>query len=130
MSDPLINITIPVYNEERVLALSIGKLVNFLEMNCPYRYEVVIANNGSTDGTLESAREIEAEYEKVRVVDVQQKGRGGALRTVWEQSDADILTYMDVDLSTDLEAFPELIGAVATPLHGYKVTRLHGSKEL
>lgn len=79
----------------------------------PFDYELVIANNGSTDRTLEIARRLAREYNRVRVLDVPQKGRGGALKRAWLDSRADVLSYMDVDLSTDLAAFPALVGAVA-----------------
>lgn len=105
----LVNITFPVYNEEAQVASSVRSLKRFLLEHCRFDVEIVIANNASTDGTLAIALEIERTDHAVRVVDLPLKGRGRALKQVWTQSKADILSYMDVDLSTDLSAFPPMI---------------------
>lgn len=109
-----INLTIPVYNEQAALAQTIRKLTEFLATTDLSVSEVVIADNGSTDQTLKIARRLEAEHHIVRVLRIEEKGRGGALRTAWGSSNADILSYMDVDLSTELAAYPSLVGALAT----------------
>jgi len=108
------NVTIPVFNEVRRLSDSVEKLILFLNANCRYTWEIVIANNASTDRTWQIARQLEQADSSVHVVHLDQKGRGRALRKVWNESDADILSYMDVDLSTDLKAFPSLIEALVT----------------
>lgn len=109
MTPPLVNITIPVYNEAHVLESSVKTLLAFL-LRCPqWRYEVVIANNGSTDATLATAKRLAGTHPIVKVMHFDVKGRGGAVKEAWACSQADILSYMDVDLSTDLEAFPSLI---------------------
>jgi glycosyltransferase involved in cell wall biosynthesis len=107
-----INITIPVYNEEAQLAASIEKLVVFCSQHVEWPFEVVIADNASTDSTFRIARELSDRHQDVRAVHLDRKGRGRAVKHVWLSSDADILCYMDVDLSTDLEAFPALVGAL------------------
>ena len=117
----LINITIPVYNEERILPSSIARLISFLERNFPYRCELLIANNGSTDRTLAVAHELATKDQRIRVLHLSEKGRGRALKTAWTQTKADILTYMDVDLSTDLYAFPSLVEPLATGSHDLAV---------
>jgi len=109
-----VDIVVPVYNEERVLRRNIETLRSFLlETNFPYRWQVVIADNASRDRTLEVARELAAEYPEVRVLHLNQKGRGRALRAAWLGSEADVVCYMDVDLSTNLRALEPLIRAVA-----------------
>lgn len=108
----LVNVTIPVYNEAVQLATSIAKLGNFLAAQRRFDYEIVIANNGSTDRTLEIAEQLARDQSRVRVLDVPTKGRGGALKVAWLESRAGVLSYMDVDLSTDLAAFPGLVEAV------------------
>src|SRR4051812_26715132 len=105
----LLNVTVPVYNEERVIAGSIERIILFLNSEFPESYEVVIANNGSTDDTMKIAMGLEAKYKQVRLENLLQKGRGGALRAIWAHSRAEVLSYMDVDLSSDLRAFPKLI---------------------
>ncbi len=107
-----VDVVIPVYNEEHVLADSIARLRRFLQENVPHEWRVVIADNASTDRTLEVASELSAADERVTCVHLDQKGRGRALRRAWLESDADVVSYMDVDLSTTLEAFPPLIAHV------------------
>ena len=114
-----VTITIPVFNEARCLYENMSRLHGFLNARNHTDWEIVIANNGSTDQTREIASRFSQEHPKFRVVHLDQKGRGRALKEVWLKSDADILCYMDVDLSTELSAFPKLIEAVATG--GYDV---------
>jgi glycosyltransferase involved in cell wall biosynthesis len=110
MNPPLLNLTLPVFNEERVLADSVGRVLGFLAEHRIQLHELVIANNGSTDGTAAIADALSRKHSVVRVIHLAQAGRGRALKQIWLASDADILSYMDVDLSTDLAAFPVLIG--------------------
>ena len=102
-------IVIPVRNEERDLAPSVRRLHAYLRDQFPFTTRITIADNGSTDGTWAEALALEASLESVRAVQIERPGRGGALRTVWSQSDADVLAYMDVDLSTDLNALLPLL---------------------
>jgi glycosyltransferase involved in cell wall biosynthesis/putative flippase GtrA len=102
-------IVIPVRNEERDLAPSVRRLHAYLRDQFPFSTRITIADNGSTDGTWPEALALEASLESVRAVRIERPGRGGALRTVWSQSDADVLAYMDVDLSTDLNALLPLL---------------------
>lgn len=108
----LVNITIPVFNEEKILPSSIGTLHQFLGQHCRFDWEIVIANNASTDATLARAQDLAQRYPGVRVFHLDQKGRGRALKSVWTESSADIFSYMDVDLSSNLYAFPPLIEAL------------------
>lgn len=108
----LVNVTIPVYNEEKILPSSITTLHDFLTHHCRFDWEIVIANNASLDNTLGAAQSLRRQFSGVQVVHLDQKGRGRALKQVWTQSRADILSYMDVDLSTNLYAFPPLIEAL------------------
>jgi glycosyltransferase involved in cell wall biosynthesis len=108
----LVNVTIPVFNEEVRLTQCLPKLHRFLTEHCRFQFEVVIADNASSDQTLEIARSYAQAHCGVPVVHLEQKGRGRALKNVWAESAADLLTYMDVDLSTDLTAFPPLVEAL------------------
>ncbi len=78
----------------------------------PYAWRIVIADNASTDATLAMARALAFELEHVTVLHLSRKGRGRALRTAWTASDADVLCYMDVDLSTDLRALLPLVSSL------------------
>jgi putative flippase GtrA len=106
---PRIDIVVPVYNEEVVLADSVRRLHGFLSGEMPYPWRIVIADNASTDTTLAVARTLAMELDHVTVLHLDRKGRGRALRAAWTASNADVLCYMDVDLSTDLRALLPLV---------------------
>ena len=107
-----VDITIPVYNEEQDLPVCISRLTAFLHANLERPWRVTIADNASSDGTREVAEFLCEEHPAVSYLYLPQKGRGRALRTAWLSSDASIVSYMDVDLSTDLTHFPELLDAL------------------
>jgi len=107
-------IVIPVYNEEQQLEWSVNTLREYLLRNFPYRFRITIADNASTDGTAAIAQRLQATYPEVQSLRLELKGRGLALRTAWGRSDADIVSYMDVDLSTELSAFLPLVAPLAS----------------
>src|SRR4051794_11795579 len=109
-----VDIVIPVYNEERALPVSIPTLCQYLNSYVPYHWTVTIADNASKDRTLEVANELAASHPRVKVLHLDQKGRGRALKAAWLASEADIVSYMDVDLSTNLSSFMPLIAPLAT----------------
>jgi glycosyltransferase involved in cell wall biosynthesis len=104
-----VDVVIPVFNEEAALAASVNKLCDYLTAHCPYPWVVTITDNASTDRTLEVAERLAAERPGVRVRHLEEKGRGRALRAAWSASASDVVAYMDVDLSTDLDAFLPLV---------------------
>ena len=109
---PLVEVVLPVYNEERDLPGSVETLVGYLKANAPWAWRILVADNASTDGTLEVAKDLAEAHPGVQVLHLDEKGRGRALRTAWLASDADVLSYMDVDLSTDLSALLPLVSAI------------------
>jgi len=111
-SDIQVDIVIPVLNEAHVLEKSVTTVRNFLQRNLKYSWNIVIVDNGSTDGTFELAQNISLKFDDVRFVHFKEKGRGRALRGAWQASDADVVFYTDVDLSTELSALPELVIAL------------------
>jgi putative flippase GtrA len=111
-----VEIVVPVYNEERDLAPSIRRLYRYLDEQFPFTSVITIADNASVDGTWQLACALAAELDGVRAVHLDAKGRGRALRHVWGASDARVVAYMDVDLSTDLAA---LLPLVAPLLSGH-----------
>jgi glycosyltransferase involved in cell wall biosynthesis len=116
---PSIDIVIPVYNEAEELEKSIITLHNFLaEHLSNYEWTITIADNASTDSTLEIAKRISRKYPRVRFHHIPQKGRGRAVKIVWTESNTDIVAYMDVDLSTDLKHFPALVTSLT---RGYDI---------
>ena len=106
---PVLDVVVPAYNEQAALADSIRRLHRHLSETFPYPARITIADNASVDDTPRIAAELAAELDDVRVVRLEQKGRGRALHRVWAQSDAEVLAYMDVDLSTDLAALAPLV---------------------
>jgi putative flippase GtrA len=105
----LVEVVVPVHNEEHVLAASVRRLHGYLSATFPYAFRITIADNASTDGTWAVALRLQQELAQVRAVHLDLKGRGRALRRTWGDSDADVVAYMDVDLSTDLDAFLPLV---------------------
>lgn len=130
---PVLDVVIPVYNEQTALAASVRRLHRYLSESVPFRARITIADNASVDATPVIATQLAAELADVRVVRLEQKGRGRALHHVWTGSDAAVLVYMDVDLSTDLAALAPLVAplisghsdlAIGTRLaHGARVRR-------
>ncbi len=109
----MIDVLIPVYNEEKILPSSIATLVGFLRENVRPPWRVLITDNASIDRTEEVGRRLAREFAEVEYLRLPRKGRGGALKEVWLASEADYVTYMDVDLSTNLAAFPRMIELLA-----------------
>jgi len=114
MKEVSVNIVIPIYNEEKVIRNTTETIVSFLDSNhLPYNFTITLADNGSTDKTLEICEQLMAKFSQVKVLKIKEKGKGIAIRTAWQQSNADILVFMDADLSSDLKSLPKLIEAVA-----------------
>jgi putative flippase GtrA len=106
---PVLDVVIPVFNEETDLERCVVRLHEHLTHTFPYGFRITVADNASTDRTPEIAARLEAGIAEVRACRLEEKGRGRALRTVWSHSDAPVLAYMDVDLSTDLNALLPLV---------------------
>ncbi|MFJ7215116.1 glycosyltransferase [Amycolatopsis sp. NPDC098790] len=106
---PVLDVVIPVYNEETDLEPCIRRLHAHLADHVSYPYRITIADNASTDSTLRVAERLAREFPEVAVHHLDEKGRGRALNAVWRASDAAVLAYMDVDLSTDLAALGPLV---------------------
>lgn len=112
--DTKVEVVVPVYNEESDLPKSIEGLHRFMSDNMSaFDWSILITDNGSTDATLDAANSLADRFSRVAVLHLDQKGRGRALHKAWSKSRADVMCYMDVDLSTDLKALPFLVKAVA-----------------
>ncbi len=108
-----VDLVIPCYNEERVLAQSVEKLHAWCAEHLPYRWRIVIADNASADATPDVAKRLAGQYpDDVTYVHLDRKGRGRALKKAWLESGADAMCYMDVDLSTDLDDISLLLAGV------------------
>ena len=109
MTTTVLDVVIPVHNEQHTVAASVRRLHAHLVHTFPYPFRITVADNASTDATAAVASGLVAELPGVALVRLTQKGRGRALKQVWLASDAPILAYMDVDLSTDLDALWPLV---------------------
>ena len=128
-----VEIVIPVHNERLALEGSVRMLHGYLSATFPFSWQITIVDNASADGTLQIARRLMYELPEVGAIHLPAKGRGRALRTAWSVSRARVLAYMDVDLSTDLNAVLPLVAplisghsdlAIGTRLvRGARVTR-------
>ena len=117
-----LDVVVPGLNEEQGLADTIATLSAFLaERMDEYAWQVVIADNGSTDATQDIGRQLSAESDRVRYLRLEQRGRGRALKHAWTRSDADVMAYMDMDLSTDLAYLPALVSAIVEDGHDVAV---------
>ena len=124
-----VDIVIPVFNEEKALPRSIMILADFLKANLRNPWQIVIADNASTDKTQSVSEMLCEKYSGINYLHIPQKGRGRALKAAWLDSTADIVSYMDVDLATDLTYFPQLLESLQEGYHVAIGSRLSkGSK--
>jgi len=116
---PTLNVVIPVYNEEKEVSDSVQTLTRYLSVNLSdFDWSVTIADNASNDNTLDIAKDLSKKDKRVKVIHFPLKGRGRAVKNVWQSQEADVCAYMDVDLSTDLKHFPPLVRSL---LRGYDI---------
>ncbi|WP_138758708.1 bifunctional glycosyltransferase family 2/GtrA family protein [Modestobacter altitudinis] len=106
---PVVDVVVPVHDEETDLEPCLRRLHAHLSSQLPYPFRITVAENASTDGTVAVARRVAAELPGIEVLVLPEAGRGRALRTAWLASPAPVLVYMDVDLSTDLAALLPLV---------------------
>jgi glycosyltransferase involved in cell wall biosynthesis len=104
-----VEIVVPVYNEQEALAFSVQRLHDYLAEHFPFSWRITVVDNASSDRTWAVARHLAQRLVSVDALHLGQKGRGGALRAAWLQSNAAVVAYMDVDLSTDLKALLPLV---------------------
>ena len=106
----ILEITIPVLNEEQTIKEKINEMINYVKTNIiNVNVNFIIADNGSTDKTQEYSQELIKEYSNLSYIKLPEKGVGLALRTSWLKSKADYVGYMDLDIATDLEALKIVI---------------------
>jgi glycosyltransferase involved in cell wall biosynthesis len=107
-----IEIVVPVFNEEATLERNVELLLDYMRREFPFRFSIVVADNASTDTTPLITSMLAAQHDEVAALRLESKGRGLALRSAWLASGADVLSYMDVDLSTNLESFLPLVAPI------------------
>jgi glycosyltransferase involved in cell wall biosynthesis len=109
---PVVDITIPAYNQERSLAPAVRRLHAHVKGDFPYSARITIADNASTDGTAAEALKLAVELPDIRLVRLNRKGKGRAVAASWLTSDAQVVVYMDVDLTTGLSALLPLVAPI------------------
>lgn len=110
----MLELVVPVHNEQAALEDSVRRLRGYVASTFPYRTRITIADNASTDATLAIAHDLAERLDDVEVLHLEQKGRGRALRAAWTRSEAPVLAYLDVDLSTDLAALLPLVAPLVS----------------
>ena len=108
-----INLTLPVFNEARILEKSVADILSCLR-SFDLAFEICIVDNGSVDETLELAKRLASAYSQLSVKSFLKPGRGRAIKTSWLSSDAEIRCYMDIDLSTELSCLADLLSPLIT----------------
>lgn len=110
-----VDVVIPAHNEAEILERSIRTLRDALvETLGPTGWVITVALSGSTDDSLAVARSAARELGGIRVLEVREAGRGRALRAAWLSSEAEVVAYVDADLSTDLRALGPLLSPLLT----------------
>jgi glycosyltransferase involved in cell wall biosynthesis len=102
-------LVVPVYNEEQFLEFNVGVIREFLKRRIKDRVRIVIGDNASTDASSSIGRHLSRKYRNVDYFRIEKKGRGFALKKIWLHYDADIYSYMDIDLPFNLETYMEII---------------------
>jgi glycosyltransferase involved in cell wall biosynthesis len=112
-----VSVVLPAYNEVDYLTPAVEKTIEALN-GFTDSYEIIIAEDGSTDGTAEHSGQLAAQYPCVRHIHREARlGRGTALNNAFRQSRGEVLVYMDLDLATDLKYLRPLIEAIS--VEGY-----------
>jgi glycosyltransferase involved in cell wall biosynthesis len=111
---PAVDIVIPVHNEERYLAGSVGRLHAYLKHEFPFSARITIADGASTDGTLKIATKLAAAFRDVRLLRINESGRGRALAAAWLTSDADVVAEMDIGLTSSLSGLLPLVAPIVS----------------
>ncbi|MFC5145241.1 glycosyltransferase [Streptomyces aureoversilis] len=127
----VLDVVIPVHNEEDDLEACVRRLHAHLTATFPYGFRITVADNASTDRTPEVSAALDEAFDEVTAVRLEEKGRGRALHTVWSLSEAPVLAYMDVDLSTGLNAVLPLVAPLVSGHSDLAIgTRLAGGSRV
>ena len=103
-----IDIIFPVLNEENRLKNGIMKTLEYLKTSKFTDFKLIIVDNGSTDKTEEIALKLCEKNSQIKYIRIEEKGVGIAFREGVKHTNFEIVGYMDVDLSTDLESMNEV----------------------
>ncbi|MBN2473984.1 MAG: glycosyltransferase [Pirellulales bacterium] len=126
----MVDLVLPVYNEAHVLEHSVHRLAAAVAGPLGLDWRILVVDNGSTDGTSAIGGRLAGQFDHVQFLHLDEKGRGRALRTAWNETDAEFSIYMDVDLSTDLAAVAEVVALLRDGADLVTGSRLHRESEI
>jgi glycosyltransferase involved in cell wall biosynthesis len=105
-----IDICLPVYNEELILKKNINKIINYLDsLENNFDWHIYIVVNGSNDDSVNISKDLSKKDKRVSSYELNQAGKGRAIKDCWQKSNADFFIYMDIDLAVSLNFLPFLI---------------------
>lgn len=105
-----INFILPSRNEEQLLEKNSLKVLNFLNaQNYSFGWEIILIINNSSDNSEKIAQKLSEQEEKIKYTIIKQEGKGNAIKTFLDHSEADYNIYMDVDLAVSLENIDDLL---------------------
>lgn len=105
-------LVVPCYNEEKTLESNILIIHKFLQKQLNCKWQISIADNGSNDQTCQIGKKLSIQYQRINYIRLSKRGRGNALKSVWSESCADIVGYIDADLSVDMQSIPSMIDLI------------------
>lgn len=111
MTAPFLSIIIPAHNEESRLPRTLGQVFAFLEKQS-YSAEVIIVENGSSDRTLELAREFATRHSNMTVIHEEQRGKGNAVRRGMLEARGEYHFICDADLSMPIDEVQKFLPPV------------------
>jgi dolichyl-phosphate beta-glucosyltransferase len=110
---PTLSVVIPAHNEAGRLEYTLRRMVDYLQQAEP-RHEIIVVDDGSSDGTAELVRGLSKEWPQLRVIEhVANRGKGAAVRTGMHAARGEQLLFSDADLATPIEEVRKLQAALA-----------------
>jgi glycosyltransferase involved in cell wall biosynthesis len=122
---PAVDIVMPVHNDEVDLEDSVGRLRAYLQRDFPFSWRITIADGASTDGTLKIAWQLARDFPDVRLLRLNEQGRGRALAAAWLTSDARIVAHMDCR-APELSGLLPVIAPIISGLTDVSIARRFG----
>jgi glycosyltransferase involved in cell wall biosynthesis len=104
-------VVLPAYNEEKIIRTNVLKVLDFCKENLK-EFQIVIADNGSTDRTPELGQELANQHPEIEYLYIKKAGKGRAIKTAWQKYQADIYIFCDIDLPSNLETISLMIDKI------------------